>query len=246
MIKYHDTSNSVDTFAVYMDYLAAYIYSQKIGESSNVWDTSQIIKNTLRSNPQIKLLKELPEAEMAQMLAISDYTYHVSPMKLKDVQKMASSVLIYTDALNIAVIRNLEKAGIRTLFDIGIHLVRELAGPNITLLKQYAASIKTYQTKSKKATLNVYVMADNYAVVTQFQAYCDPSWKITSISKTPPKEGEGDLIQSMSEIQIMSAVPALILDFNRASDRFIYLMHRNHRDMTYFVEINGKEWSLLN
>jgi hypothetical protein len=199
----------------------------------------------VRSNPQIKLLKEKPETDTSKQLAVSDYRPLVSDIKVKDAQKMASNVLVYTDSLNIAVIRNLDKAGIKSIFDIGIHLLKEVAGPNIILLKQYVTAIKAYQTKLKKATLNVYIMADNYSVVTQFQAYCDPSWKITSLSKTPPKDGDGDLINSMSEIQIMSVLPALILDFNRPSDRYIYLMHRNHRDLSYFNEINGKEWSLL-
>jgi hypothetical protein len=48
----------------------------------------------------------------------------------------------------------------------------------------------------------------------------------------------------MAEVQIMTAVPALILDFERPVDRFIYLMQRNAR-LTYFVEMADKEWTLL-
>ena len=87
-------------------------------------------------------------------------------------------------------------------------------------------------------------MSDNYTTVSHFQTYCDPSWKITSLSKTPPKDTDAAFIQSMAEVQIMTAVPALILDFNRPVDRFIYLMQRNQR-LNYFVEMNDKEWNLL-
>jgi hypothetical protein len=48
----------------------------------------------------------------------------------------------------------------------------------------------------------------------------------------------------MAEVQIMTAVPALILDFERTVDRFIYLMQRNQR-LNYFVEMGDKEWALL-
>jgi hypothetical protein len=244
--KYYDTSLSPDTFTMYMEYIAAYIYSQKLGETSNVWDPTEIIKNTLRTNPQVRLLRELPENESAQKTTASDYKPLVGPMKLPDVQKFASNIMIYADAVNQAVVRNLDKAGIKSIFDIGIHLVKDPSGPDINLLRQYTSLIKAYQTKSKKTTLQVYIMADNYSVVTQFQVYCDPSWKLTSLSKIPLKDGQGDLVNSMSEIQIMSALPALILDFDRISDRFIYLMYRNLRNLTYFVELNGKQWSLLN
>jgi hypothetical protein len=47
----------------------------------------------------------------------------------------------------------------------------------------------------------------------------------------------------LAEVQIMTTLPALILDFNRPVDRFIYLMQRNAK-MDYFVEISSKEWKL--
>ena len=117
------------------------------------------------------------------------------------------------------------------------------SGPNIALLKQYASLIKTYQTKSKKEKLNIYIMSDSYSIISQFQLYGDPSWKITSLSKNIPKDIETTFIQSLAEIQIMCALPALILDFNFPSDRFIYLMKRNQK-LDYFVEINNTEWKL--
>jgi hypothetical protein len=49
----------------------------------------------------------------------------------------------------------------------------------------------------------------------------------------------------MAEVQIMSILPALILDFTESVDRFIYMMHRNMKGVDYFNEINGLEWSLI-
>ena len=130
------------------------------------------------------------------------------------------------------------------MFDIAIHLEKDPSGPNLGQLKKYAASIKAYQAKAKKDTLAIYVMSDNYSTVTHFQTYCDPSWKITALCKTPSKDSDSAFIQAMAEVQIMTAVPALVLDFERPVDRFIHLMQRNPR-LNYFVEINNAEWHLL-
>ena len=240
--KYHDTASSPDVFSMYMSFIGSYIYSQKMGESCNIWDETNFIKSTLKVNPQVKYLNEKPVE--ASVLKDTDYIGFVSQMKFKEIQKIAGSVIAYDQTLNQTVIRFLEKAGVRAMFDIGLHLERDPAGPNLAQLKKYASSIKAYQAKLKKDTLNVYIMSDNYTTVSHFQTYCDPSWKITSLSKTPPKDTDAAFIQSMAEVQIMTAVPALILDFNRPVDRFIYLMQRNQR-LNYFVEMNDKEWNLL-
>lgn len=240
--KYHDTASSPDVFSMYLSFVGSYIYSQKMGETCNVWDDNGLIKSTLKINPQVKLLKEKPEE--ANILKNSDYLGFTSQMKFKEIQKIAGSVIAYDQTLNQTVVRFLDKAGVRAMFDIGLHLERDPAGPNLALLKKIAASIRAFQTKAKKDTLTLYIMSENYPVISHFQTYCDPSWKITALCKTPPKDSDTAFIQAMAEVQIMTATPALILDFERPVDRFIYMMQRNQR-LTHFMEVNDKEWSLL-
>ena len=240
--KYHDTASSPDVFSMYMSFVGAYVYSQKMGETCSVLDNNGLLKNTLKTNPQVKYLKETPDE--AVLLNNKDYIEFVSQMKFKEIQKVAGSLIVYDQTLNQTVVRFLEKAGVRAIFDIAIHLEKDPAGPNLTQLKKYAASIKAYQAKAKKDTLTVYIMSDNYSIVTHFQTYCDPSWKITALCKTPSKDADSAFIQAMAEVQIMTAVPALILDFERPVDRFIHLMQRNPR-LNYFVEMNDAEWHLL-
>ena len=239
--KYHDTSSSPDVFSMFLNYIGAYVYSQKMGESCNVWDADGTLKNTLRVNPQVKLLKEKPEADP---LTLTEYKNIVSPMKLKDIQKLASALILYDNDLNQSVVQHLKKAGVNGLFDLAIHIMKDPAGPDIALMKKYVSLIRAYQVKTKKDTLNVFVMSDNYTTVTQFQTYCDSTWKITSLSKNPVKNNSEEVIKAFAEIQVMTAVPALILDFQRPVDRFIYLMQRNTK-LDYFTELNSREWFLL-
>lgn len=241
VMKYHDTSSSPDVFSMFLDYIGAYVYSQKMGEICNVWDADGTLKSTLRLHPQIRLLKDKPELEA---LSLAEYNTILRPMKFKDVQKLASSLMVYDNDLNQSVVQYLKKSGVNGLFDIAMHIMKDPAGPDIALMKKYASLIRIYQVKTKKDNLNIFVMSDNYTTVTQFQTYCDSTWKITSLSKNPLKNNSEEVIKAFAEIQVMTAVPALILDFQRPVDRFIYLMQRNSK-LDYFTELNSKEWFLV-
>jgi len=236
--KYHDTLLSGDVFTMYLDYLGAYCYSQKLGEVCNVWDSNGLIKDSLKLTPQVKLLKEKPEIDA---LSINEYKTITDKLTFKEIQKIAASLIVYDDALNRSVIKVLDKVGIKTIFDIGVQLV---TGADEALLKRFVALVKAFQIKSKKEKLNIYVMADSYDSVLDFQKLCDPSWKVTSLSKNPPRDSTENFVQVLAEVQIMTALSALILDFNRPVDRFIYLMRRNDK-LDYFVELNSTEWNLF-
>jgi len=242
-VKYYDLSTSHDMVSLYLNYLSSYIYSLKMGEPFNLWEPTYVIQNTLRQVPQVKFLKEFPKD--GTLIQESSYQPFASSMKFKDVQKIASDIISYDSAFNRAVVNVIDKAGIKSMFDIGIHLIRDISGPNLTAFKMYGEILRDYQKKTKKNTLLVYVMADNYNVVTQFQSYCDPSWKLVSLSKTPAMSSDDMFIHQMADIQIMTAVPALALDFSLTADRFIYLMQRYKGGLTFFKEVKDRTWNLF-
>lgn len=235
--KYHDTSLSGDVFSMYLDYINAYIYCQKIGETCNVLDSNGLIKESLKLTPQVRLLKEKPEVDP---LTVDEYKTLTNKLTFKEIQKIAASLIVYDDALNRSVVKSLDKVGIKTIFDIGIQLV---TGADDALLKRFVDLVRVFQLKSKKDKLNIYVMADSYDSVTKFQKACDPSWKLTSLSKNIPRDSSENFIQVLAEVQIMTALSALILDFNRPVDKFIYLMQRNPK-LDYFVELTSMDWTL--
>jgi hypothetical protein len=237
---YHDTASSPDIASIYLEFMAAYAYSQKMSETCNVWDPSGIINLTLKYNPQIRLLKEKPENSRA--LTLGEYSNLTATMKFGDIKRFATNVFQYDPEFNQTVIKVLEKASIKTVFDIGIHLVSDLSGSS---LPRYVELIKAFQKKTKKTTLNIYAMAGSYDTLTAFKSIADPTWKITSLNKGADISGSLAFLNMMAEVQIMSILPALILDFTESVDRFIYMMHRNMKGIDYFNEINGLEWSLI-
>jgi hypothetical protein len=136
-----------------------------------------------------------------------------------------------------------EKAGIRSLFDIGVHLHCDLSGTEIA---NYVKEVRTYQAKTKKKNLNVYVMATNIDHVKVFGRLGDPSWKVNAISKTPSSDPQVLIIQELAEIKILTAQSALILDYNDPTDRFITLMHRGGPTGPDFLKLmSSQEWYLV-
>ena len=185
-------------------------------------------------------MPEIPEK--TDRLSLETCVNVVSNVKFADVQKAAANLFQYLPDFNRSILQVLEQASIKTAFDFGIHLVSGTTKENIGF---YVNTIKDYQKKTKKATLSIYVMADSYKEVTDFQTSCDPSWKLTSLSRFPIKDSSSQAFRELAEIQIFAVLPAAILNFEYAIDRFIYIMQRNVKGYDYFKEESGKTWSLV-
>jgi len=231
------TSNISDTF---LNLLGAFIYSQRQNERCVIYDPNNLIAQSLRYNPQLKLMPEIPEK--TDRLSLETCVNVVSNVKFADVQKAAANLFQYLPDFNRSILQVLEQASIKTAFDFGLHLVSGATKENIAF---YVNSIKEYQKKTRRATLSIYVMADSYKDVTDFQTSCDPSWKLTSLSRFPLKDISSQAFRELAEIQIFAVLPAAILNFDYAIDRFIYIMQRNIKGYDYFKEESGKTWSLV-
>ena len=233
---YYDLTNTSTISDTYLSLLGAFIYSQKQNEACTVYDPIQLISQSLRYNPQLKLVTNVPEN--TNQLSLNSCVNLVSNLKFTDVQKASANLFQYAPDFNRSILQVLEQASIKTAFDIAVHIV---PGTNLQL---YADTIRDYQKKSKKTPLAVYVMAESYSLVSQLQSICDPSWKLTSLSKIPAKDGTTQAFRELAEVQIFAITPAVVLDFSYALDRFIFIMNRNPKGYEYFRELNGAQWSL--
>ena len=233
---YYDLTNTTTISDTYLSLLGAFIYSQKQNEPCTVYDPIQLISQSLRYNPQLKLVTNVPEN--TNQLSLNSCVNLVSNLKFTDIQKASANLFQYAPDFNRSILQVLEQASIKTAFDIAVHIV---PGTNLQL---YADIIRDYQKKSKKTPLAVYVMAESYSLVSQLQVLCDPSWKLTSLSKIPAKDGTTQAFRELAEVQIFAITPAVVLDFTYALDRFIFIMNRNPKGYEYFREMNGAQWSL--
>jgi hypothetical protein len=242
--SFHNTESSSDISALYLETLAAYIYNQKLGETCVIFDGTSILSNTLKFHPQVKLLKEIPAD--SECTTVSTYKPTVSGLKFKDVQKYAWNLFQFTNEFHHSLNNTIEREGIKGQFNIGIHLSSDVSGSNLPEFKRYIDTLRSFQKNSKLERLSVYVMANSPSLIREFQPFCDPSWKITSLSKTGYTNSVNQrFVNLMADVSIMTKIPAVVLDFKRPSDRLIYLMQANKDGFEYMNEINSSEWYFI-
>ena len=89
-------------------------------------------------------------------------------------------------------------------------------------------------------------MTANIDHVKMFGRLGDPTWKVNAMSKIPSSDPQILLMQELAEIKILTAQPALILDYNDSTDRFIILMHRGGPTGPEFLKLmSSQEWYLV-
>ena len=236
---YTDLSQCTDLPSMYLNTLGSYIFTQRLGETAILVDPTGLISTTLKYNPQIRVVDKPQEnSSPINTGSIKDMT---DAMPFSDIKKYAISIFQYAPAFNQSIMQTLERGAIKSVFDIGVHITCDSSGTELPL---YVDAIKVYQKRTRKPTLSIYVKAESYAVVTQFQALCDPSWKLTSLSKTPVTDFLQKNLRDLAEVQIFAVLNAAILDFSRPIDRFTFVMNRNPRGYEYFKDLNNKPWSM--
>jgi len=236
---YYDVSNTTEVSDTYLELLGAYIFCRKQNQLCNIYDPNGLIFASIKYNTQLKVVKELNDTLTS--ISLQSIMSTIETMKLNDIQKFAAELFHYTLQFNKSITDVIQKSYVRPNFDMAVHLVTDDSGSNFQF---YLDAVKEYQKKSKKPKMTVYVMANSFNQVEQFKKLCDPSWNLTSLSKTPPTSVTALIFQQLAEVQIFAVIPAVVLNFDFAIDRFIYIMQRNTRGYDFFRELNGKTWSL--
>jgi hypothetical protein len=237
---YYDITTSKNIASTFLELLGAFIYSRKQNENCTIYDPNGLINDTLRYNPGIKMIKEVPEN--TSQISLASLINTSKTMKFPEIQQHASTIFQYMPAFNTSILQVIQKASIRGVFDIALHITANESG-NVDL-GYYVNVVRDYQKRIKKANLSIYVMADSFQLVTQFQKAGDNGWSIVSLSKFPVANASDLLFQEMAEVQIFAVVPAAVLDFSHSIDRFIFLMQRNPKGYAYMREVKNREWAI--
>lgn len=239
LVSTDDSTYTIDTL---LSSFAAFFYGSKMGNRTFFLDSTNLLLSLFVNNPQCNYLKELPESAFQQNPASLFNSLAIKP-KFSDLQRSAAGYFLYEQSMNVLLVQTLEKAGIRSLFDMAIHLRCDLSG---TQIPNYVKEVRAYQTRTKKKNLSIYVMAESIDLIKQFGRLGDPSWKLSSMTKAPTNDNRIKLIQTLAEVKILTSQPALILDYNDPVDRFITLMHRGGPNGPEFLKLmSDQEWFLV-
>jgi hypothetical protein len=237
-VTYGDTSSHQELTAIFLDVLANYIYFQRVGEITRIYDPTNLVKSALVYNPQLSLLTERPKD--GTLLSQSSLVGTLKSLSFSEIKKYATGLLIYNPTFQKYIKDILEKAFIRSVFDFGVHITNVSANN----FQEYLDVINEYQKKTRKQTLSIYVKTDSYKEFQEFQKVCNSSWKLTTLSNVVPKNLLEKEMTELSEIQIFAIVPAAILDLHGNFGKYAYLMHRNPKGYEFFTDLNKTPWSL--
>ena len=239
-VEYYLVEPTQECILTFLDVLATYIFSLKMGERPAIVDPSNLLLTVFKNQSQIQYLKAVPE--VSSEINPSRFTTLIPPPKYTEIKRYASGLFIYDDAYNRVLLQTVEKAGIKTLFDLGVHLHSDLSGSQIP---SYINEVRVYQKKTKKASLSIYIMADQIELIQHFIKLGDPTWKVTTTPKNSSKDSQSRMNQVLAEVKILTVQPALILDFTDPIDRYIHLMHRSQSGPDYLKLMSTTDWYLI-
>lgn len=222
-----------------LTFLGGYIYTQRLGERLYVYDRLNLFSQMFRKNPQIQFLKSEPEN--TPVFGAPAFQGIISSLRFPDIQKQAGSVYVYADDFNQSIINILQRNNIKSLFDIGLHVVPDPSGNFF----DYVNAVRAYQTKYKKTTVNLFIACANLNVAKAFEKVADSSWRITHLHKTPIQNADEAFLRQMAEAQVLSTQPGLVLCYQFPFDRYVYLMHRNPRGLEYLNIVDSANWYLV-
>lgn len=122
-------------------------------------------------------------------------------------------------------------------FDVGVH-IRTYQGTdrkNATI-EQYVNAIQSYQKSSKKAKLQIFVMADSFQRLEEFRRKKDASWTIKTIGNPAPgghsqrdfnampsRARMAAYLEFVGELQLMQKMPQIFCSLSSNVGKFLFV-----------------------
>ena len=98
--KLTSTEEPFSVAQLYLNFIAAAIHMKKLNETCNVWDTTGILRLSIKSNPLINILKQEPSIESC---SLDTYKPSISGMKFTELQKHFFSIFEYNDSIPLQI-----------------------------------------------------------------------------------------------------------------------------------------------
>ena len=235
---FHDITKSSNIYTLLLELLGAYIYSSRQNLSCVVYDPNGTLKKIMMFNPILKLVTTRPEN--TNEIKESDMLGAINTIKPQQIKAYAEALFRYTPGLTYSISEVLQKASIRLgATDISIHIY------DASRITAYIREIHDYQAKTEAKRLAVYLMAETADIITQFKRAADPSWIVMNINKIEINDNSELFITNLTEIEILSASKAVILDYTNPIDRLVLVKRRNRMEESFLKEIDGKAWFLV-
>ena len=200
-------------------FLYAFSYSQRSAEPFYIRDTKGFFQPLLQSSPILHYLKESPSSGQNICLDLIQTEKTLSSMSLNTLRRNVRSVYQFNSSTQSQINRFIVNFGVdRKTFDVGI--VLDVSGTPAQAIQ----TLKTFQKRSGKKSLSVFVMTSDMELLRQFATQGDSSWSFTSLlQKNQPSENSYQLFKTLAELQVLQRTPVLAYRFGSLTGKLLFL-----------------------
>jgi len=238
IVRSYFSSTSNDYATSTLAFLYSFLYTQRNADPFYIYDSEGYFQPLLKSSPVLHFLKQEPSSganffsDMTQTMPI------LNSMNLMSIKRGIAGVLQYNNQTFQKVESILSSFGLlKKTFDVGI--VLDVSG----CVPVVISGLKTFQRRSGKKTMNIFVMTDSMELLREFAMSGDPSWTYVSMMRNnAPKDKEYQLTKTLAELKVMQDIEQLAFRFASPLGKLLYLTSTKVNMESQVISIDGASW----
>ncbi len=230
-----------DACSNFNQYLYAYVYSVAQGRTLNVYDKSNnisvrypLIQSTFSDMSGVQYTDSMPATASSTVKQLPRIIAHVRAQPPQALRQVAQSLFQWNPVFVNSIRESIAKVKLPGEIDLAVSL-HVGNDPRATSVDEIVRAVKKFQTASKKSTLNIFVMKDNAARMTEFAKKADPAWTIYTLpiptvdigqrqsSRTAERDRIAMHTYAMAEVFLVKNIPNIICSFANSVGQFLYM-----------------------
>jgi hypothetical protein len=230
-----------DAYSNFNQYLYAYVYSVAEGRPLQIYDKSNnismrypLIQGAFSDMSGVVYRDSMPATASNTAKILPRIIAHVRAQPVQALRDTAQTLFQWNPTLVNSIRESIAKVKLPGEMDLGVNL-RVANEARASSVDEIVRAVKKFQTASKKSTLNIFVMKDNAARMTEFAKKAEASWTLYTLPMPLTDAGQRQTSRSaerdrlamhtyaMSELFLIQNIPDIICSFASSIGQFLYM-----------------------
>lgn len=224
-------SSTEDYATSTLGFLYSFLYCQRTAEPFYIHDIHGHFQSMLKTSPILHYLKETPSSGNNLASNLGQMAPVINAMSMNSIKRSIQSIFQYNAETEFRMDTLLTNFGLnRQSFDVGI--VLDISG----CVPQVITSLKSFQKRTGKKTLKVFVMTDSMPLLREFAQKGDNTWSYVSLMRdtpTPP-------MKLLAEIKLMRQIDYVLVRYSSPLGKLLYLTSEKQ-----VISFDGQLWKAL-
>lgn len=235
------SSPSDDYAVVTLGFLYGFIYSQRSAEPYYIQDKQGYIQPLLKTSPILHYIKDAPSSAINMAMDPEMFAPVLNTMSLATMKRTITSILQYNGETTYKIDEFLNNYGaMRQSYDAGI--VLDISG----CVPAVISGLKSYQKRTGKKTMRIFVMTDNMNLLREFATTGDPSWNYVSLMRVnAPTTKEYTLTKTLAEIKVLQQMEFLAIRMSSALGRLLFLTNEKIQSESQIFAVDNQRWKAI-